>query len=272
MGKGLKVSMIPRIVFLGFLVVLCLFPFVFAAYTSLQHPKDYGRLVPLWRLTLENYYQVAQYVPLGRWYFNTAFVTGIVILSNLFFSSMAGYAFARFSFPGRNLLFMLVLGTMILPVQAYIIPLYFLIAGFGWQNTYQALIFPISIFPFCVFLMRQYYLTLPKELEDAAKIDGLGSLGIFLKIALPLSKPALATLIILSFTWTWNGFVIPLTMINDPMYFTLPVGLNTLKDLYFDWPTINMAGFIYITTPVIVAFIVLQKYVVQAFITAGLKG
>lgn len=260
------------IIFLSVLAVFCLFPFVFAFYSSLQHPGDYGHFVAPWKLTFENYIKVAQYAPLSQWYFNTIFVTSMVVLSNLFFSSMAGYALARFSFPGKNTMLLFILGTMVLPVQVYLIPLYFLIARLNWQNTYQALIFPISVFPFCVFLMRQYFLTLPRELEDAAKIDGLGDFGIFFRIALPLSKPALATQVILSFTWAWNGFVIPLTMTTDPSYFTLPVGLNSLKDLYFDWPTINMAGFIYTTFPVIAVFIAFQKHIIQAFVTAGIKG
>lgn len=255
---------------LSVLVIICLFPFFYAFYISLQYPKDYGTFVGLDRLTLYNYLRILELVPLARWYLNTLVVTLIVVLSNIIFSTMAGYALARFSFPGRDFIFLLILGLMILPVQAYLIPLYFNVVHWGLQNTYFSIISPIAVYPFCIFLMRQYFLTIPKELEDAAKIDGLGPFGIFLKIGIPLSKSAVATQAILAFTWTWNQFVIPVTMINKPDRFVLTVGLNMLKDFYFDWPTIDMAGVIYTVLPIVIVFVILQRYIIQAFTTAGL--
>ncbi|HPU44106.1 MAG TPA: carbohydrate ABC transporter permease [Dictyoglomaceae bacterium] len=267
MKKAMSMS---KYLVLIILAIACLFPFLYSLYISLQYPEDYGKLVGFNRLSLTNYKKILELVPIGRWYLNTILITCVVTFSNLLFSSMAGYALAHSISRVKNIIFMLILGVMILPVQAYLIPLYFNIVHWGLQNTYWSLILPIAIYPFCVFLMRQYFLTLPKELEDAAKIDGLGPLGVFFRIALPLSKPALSTQAILSFTWTWNGFVIPVTMINNSNYYTLTVGLNTLKDFYFNWPTIDMAGVIYTILPIIIVFIFLQEHITQAFATTGL--
>jgi multiple sugar transport system permease protein len=158
------------------------------------------------------------------------------------------------------------------PLQAYLIPLYLQVANLQWLNTYWALTIPFLGYTFYIFLMRQSFLTLPKDLEDAAEVDGLSKLGVFFRIALPLSYTAVVTQAILGFTSTWNSFLIPVTMTNDPSVFVLTVGLNTLKSQYYDFPTVTMAGVILLTVPVIVVFIAFQRYIVPSLATSGLKA
>jgi multiple sugar transport system permease protein len=185
---------------------------------------------------------------------------------------MAGYALARLHFVGRKAIFLLVLAIMMVPLQAYLIPLYLTVAELDWLNTYKALIIPFVAYTFFIFLMRQSFLSIPQELEDAAEVDGLGKLGIFLRIALPLSLTALVTQAVLGFTMTWNSFLIPVTMTNDKDYFVLTVGLNTLKSQYYDFPTVTMAGVILLTAPVILVFVLFQRFIVPSLATTGLKG
>jgi multiple sugar transport system permease protein len=267
-----RVRAIPKYLLLSALAVFALFPLLFAAYSSLQKPEDYGTWVGLGSLTMENFSRVNTIAPIGRWYFNTIVVVAVVVLGNLIMDTLAGYALARFSFPGKNLIFLLILGVMIVPLQAYLIPLYIWVARWGWLNSYLALTMPLMVYPFGIFLMRQFFLTIPRELEEAARVDGLGRFGTFARIILPISKPPLATLFILAFTWTWNNFIVPVTMNNNPDYFVISVGLNSLKDAHFDWPTVNMAGVMYLTIPVIFAFILMQKHIIQGIATSGLKG
>lgn len=259
-------------IILSLFVIVALSPFVYTIYTSLQLPKDYERWVSLRNLTFQNYIYVSQHAPIERWYFNTIVVTLIVVVSNLVMGTLAGYALARFSFPGKNLIFIFILGVMIIPIQTYLIPLYIMMARFGWLNSYLSLTFPIMVFPFGIFLMRQFFLTIPRDLEDAAKVDGLGRLGTLVRIILPISKTPLVTLSILSIIWTWNNFIIPVTMVNDPDYYVVTVGLNTLKNVNYELPTVTMAGVMYLTTPLILTFIFLQKYFIKGIATAGLKG
>lgn len=267
-----KFTAISSYVILGVFTLVALSPVVYTVYTSLQFPEDYERWVGLGNLTLQNYIFITEKAPIGRWYFNTILVTLIVVLANLVMDTLAGYALARFSFPGKNLIFILVLGVMIVPLQTYLIPLYIMMAQLRWLNSYLALTFPLMIFPFGIFLMRQFFLTIPKELEDAAKVDGLGRLGTLVRIILPISKTPLATLSILSIIWTWNNFILPVTMVNDPDYYVVTVGLNSLKDANFNWPTVTMAGVMYLTIPLTLTFIFLQKYFIKSIATSGLKG
>ena len=152
-----KFIVISSYVILSIFTLVALLPVVYTIYTSLQFPKDYGRWVGLKNLTLQNYIFVAEKAPISRWYFNTILVTLIVMLANLIMDTLAGYALARFSFPGKNLIFLLVLGVMIVPLQTYLIPLYIMMAQLHWLNSYLALTFPLMVFPFGIFLMRQFF-------------------------------------------------------------------------------------------------------------------
>lgn len=178
--------------------VITLGPFIWSIITSLKPTSELNTFaVNIKHLTLDNYKMIITKFPFLRWFINSAIVAVIVTLGNILFNSMAGYALARINFPGRNLLFMVVLALMMVPGQVVMVPTYILLSKLGWVNTYMGLTIPFLTSNFGIFLMRQFFLSLPKELEEAATIDGLSRFGIFFKIVLPLSKPALATQFIL---------------------------------------------------------------------------
>jgi multiple sugar transport system permease protein len=252
--------------------LILLAPLLYALYTSFEQPQDYGRFAGFARLTLLNYSQVLTLVPILRWYLNTVIVTGIIIAGNFLVNTPAGFALARIEFRGRRAIFLLVLGIMMVPLQAYLIPLYLMVAGLGWLNTYAALTIPFLVYCFFIFLMRQFFLTLPRELDDAAAVDGVGRIGTFMRVGLPLSGPALVTQVVLGFTLTWNSFLIPVTMTTDRSFFVLTVGLNTLKSQYYDFPTVTMAGVILLTVPVILVFLFFQRSIVPTLASSGIRG
>jgi multiple sugar transport system permease protein len=252
--------------------LILLAPLLYALYTSFERPQDYGRFAGFARLTVRNYSQVLTLVPILRWYLNTVIVTGIIIAGNFLVNTPAGFALARIEFRGRRAIFLIVLGVMMVPLQAYLIPLYLMVAGLGWLNTYAALTVPFLVYCFFIFLMRQFFLTLPRELDDAAAVDGVGRIGTFLRVGLPLSGPALVTQVVLGFTLTWNSFLIPVTMTTDRSFFVLTVGLNTLKSQYYDFPTVTMAGVILLTVPVILVFLFFQRSIVPTLASSGIRG
>jgi multiple sugar transport system permease protein len=252
--------------------LLMVSPLLFAIYTSLERPEDYLHLVSLDQLTFDNYQYVFTHAPIARWYLNTALVTGCIVLGAVTLNTMAGYALARIDFPGRRLVFLLVLAVLMVPLQAYLIPLYLMVTQIGWLNSYQALIIPFLISPFLIFLMRQSFRGLPQDLEDAAAVDGAGRLVTFVRIAVPLSVTAIATQALLAATWTWNSFMIPVTMTNQKDYFVLTVGLNSLQSQFYTLPTIQMAGAVLLTIPVVIMFVLFQRFIVPSLATAGIRG
>ena len=249
-----------------------LFPLLYALYSSFQSPSDYRKLVDLDRLGLDNYRQVMSLVPLARWYFNTIVMTAAILIGNFLVNTPAGYALARLRFRGRRPIFAVILAIMMVPLQAYLIPLYIMLAQLKWLNSYASLVVPFVTYTFYIFLMRQFFLTLPREYDDAAEVDGLGKLGVFFRIGLPLAGPGIVTQAVLGFTATWNSFLIPVTMTNDKDMFVLTVGLNTLKSQYYDFPTTTMAGVVLLTLPVVAVFIAFQKHIVPSLATTGIKG
>ncbi|MBE3578689.1 MAG: carbohydrate ABC transporter permease, partial [Caldanaerobacter subterraneus] len=195
----------------------------------------------------------------------------IVTFGNMLFNSMAGYALARINFPGRNFLFLLVLALMMIPGQVVMVPTYILLSKLGWVNTYMGLTIPFLTSNFGIFLMRQFFLTIPRELEEAATIDGMSRFGIFFKIVLPLAKPALATQFIFMFTGNWNSFLWPSLLTSSDDMYTLPVGLNSFYGQYYQFWNQVMAGAILLTLPTIVIFLIFQRYFVRGIATTGLK-
>ncbi|WP_043883934.1 carbohydrate ABC transporter permease, partial [Caldanaerobacter subterraneus] len=183
----------------------------------------------------------------------------------------AGYALARINFPGRNFLFLLVLALMMIPGQVVMVPTYILLSKLGWVNTYMGLTIPFLTSNFGIFLMRQFFLTIPRELEEAATIDGMSRFGIFFKIVLPLAKPALATQFIFMFTGNWNSFLWPSLLTSSDDMYTLPVGLNSFYGQYYQFWNQVMAGAILLTLPTIVIFLIFQRYFVRGIATTGLK-
>jgi ABC-type glycerol-3-phosphate transport system permease component len=223
-------------------------------------------------LTTANFGKVAQQVPYFRFFLNSLIVSTGITVAQLVTCSTAGYAFARLRFRGRNALFAVVIGSLMIPIQVTIVPLFLVMSKIGLTNTLWSLIFPGVFSAFGIFLLRQHFLTLPRELEEAARIDGAGHLRTFVRIVLPLSGPSLATLGILCFTYWWNDLLLPLVMINDPAKETLPVGLILLAGRYSTGSLGTIAaGITMAVVPVLVVFVTAQRYVVQSIASSGLK-
>lgn len=225
--------------------------------------------------TLQNFQELfkrAEEAPVLRWFFNSVLVAGTGTVCYLLLTSMAAYAFSRLQFPGRNVLFFIVIATLIIPGQVTIIPVFLLLQKLHWFNTYYALVVPGLAGAFGVFLLRQFFLTIPKELEEAALIDGCGRAGIYWRVILPLGKPALATLAIFSFLGGWNDFMLPLIATNEIEMRTLPVGLTIFLGRYSMQYGLVMATAVIATLPVLVMFLLFQRHIIRGVVLTGLKG
>lgn len=224
-------------------------------------------------LALENYVNVFEKIPLWKYFINSLFVALVTTFGQIIVSALAGYAFARLNFRWRDGIFLLVLITMLVPPQVNIIPLFFLMRQLHWINTYQALILPGLFGGFGIFLMRQYFLGLPKDLEESAKIDGCNIFTTFFKIALPLAIPAVATLAIFTFVTTWNSFMWPLIVTNTESMRTLPVGLAIFKGSFREitlWGDL-LACSVICTIPVVGVFLLGKKYFINDILQGGVK-
>lgn len=255
----------------------CIIPFAWMLGTSFKAPGQVftfpPELIPDPVVT-DPWRRVFTQIPVMRYMANSIFVATSVMFGQLVFNVLAAYAFARIAFRGREVLFVLFLGTMMIPSQVTIIPGYVLMAYFGWVDTYFALTMPFLFgSAFGVFLLRQFFLTLPRDLEDAARVDGAGHLRILWYVVVPLAKPVMAAFSVFSFMHFWNDFMWPLIVINSDSKKTLTVGIATLSRSYFgtDWPLL-MAGTTLSVLPVLLIFFVAQKYFVQGIALTGLKG
>ncbi|HCZ07164.1 MAG: multiple sugar transport system permease protein [Thermotogota bacterium] len=222
--------------------------------------------------TLSNYRTVFEVVPYARWILNTVIYAGLTTLGHLLFDSMGGYAFARLRFPGKNLIFTLFLATMMVPAYVTIIPVYNLMVRYNLVNTYAGLFLPKLTGVVTLFMMRQFFLNLPTEIEEAAIIDGAGVVRRFFQIALPMAKPALAALAIYTFLGTWNDFLWPLLMTSDKSMFTLTMGLNFFRTSYYTFWQLMMAATLFMTLPMVIVFLSFQRYFIESGVTSGLKG
>lgn len=252
-----------------------LFPFLWTVSTSLKDISEVFTYPP--RLSgkewvWENYVKVWERYPFLDFFLNTVKITALVVIGQLLTSSMAGYVFARLKFRGRDAIFMLYLATIIIPVQVTVIPNFFLMKTYGLIDTHWSLILPGLVSAFGTFLLRQFFQTIPAALEEAAKIDGCNPFGIYWRIFVPLSKPAMATLGIFICNGVWNDFYNPLIFINTTSKMTLTLGLATMQGLYStDWPVLMAATTISIT-PIIVLFLLAQDLFVRGVTLSGLKG
>ncbi len=257
------------------LFVFCI-PLYYMVSTSFKSEPEVFAIPIHWlpeTFSPSNYPEAFEVAPFAQYFYNSLVVAITVVLATLFFSALAGYGFAKFSFPGRRISFLFVLSTMMIPFQVLLIPLYVVVYKFGWTNSYAGLIIPGAISAFGVFLMHQACLTLPDELLDAARIDGAGEIGIFWRIVLPLLKPALATLAILTFLGSWNNFLWPLIVVTKDELFTLPVGMTVFQQpLRAPYWTYIMAVSTVATLPVMIVFIALQRYFIEGVVISGLKG
>ena len=250
-------------------------PFVWEALTSVKTLAESTQVPPTllprtWRW--ENYAEVFDRLPLAAMFGNTILMTLGRTLGQLVFCSLAAYAFARMQFPGRNLLFAMFLAVLMVPPQLFLIPQYQIMADLGWLNTLQALILPGMFSAFGTFLLRQFFLTLPGELEEAARLDGCNPLQVYWHVALPLVKPGLLALVILTILWSWNDLLWPLIVTTDPEQMPLSAGLATLAGQYDTPYTLLMAGSLMATVPVILLFLALQKQFIQGIALTGTKG
>jgi multiple sugar transport system permease protein len=256
------------------IALVMLLPMVWMLVTSLETVQE-TRLTPVLvprSLQWQNYTQVLQLTQFPRWFLNTVIVTVVVVIGNLLICSLAGYAFARLRFFGRDVLFVLVLATLMIPFQIVMIPTYLIVRALGMIDTLGALILPNLAGAFGIFMLRQFFRTLPVELEEAARIDGASRLGVLFKIVLPLSGPALATLAVVTFLWTWNDFLWPLVTIYAPSHMTLQLGLLTFQGAHKSNTNLLMAANVMSMLPVLALFFAAQRYFIRGIATTGLKG
>jgi multiple sugar transport system permease protein len=254
--------------------LVMLLPLVWTVVTSVEGPADVGRFPPVLlphSLHLANYRDAWHAAPFGQWFLNSAVVAGCAVLGNLVLCSMAGYAFARIRFAGRGVLFVGLLATLMVPLQVLIIPTFIIVRALHLVDTLPALILPNLVTPFSIFLFRQFFRTLPVELEDAARIDGASRLRILARIVLPLSKPVLATVAVITFLWSWNDFLWPLIVISSPRHMTLQLGLSTFQGAHTTQWALLMAGTVMSQLPVLALFFAAQRYIVQSIAMSGLR-
>ncbi len=255
--------------------ITMIFPFLWMFSTSL---KDLGQvfttginLIPN-PVKWSNYVKAWSSIPFGRFYVNSVFVAVTVTAGQVFTSSLAAYAFARLKFPGRDKLFFGYLATMMIPGTVTMIPVFILMKIMGWLDTYKALILPGMFTAYGTFMLRQFFMTLPHDLEDAAKIDGCSLFGIYWRVILPLSKPALATLATFTFIWNWGNFIWPLVITNSEKMKTLPIGLSYFQDLHSTEWTLLMAASLIVLVPALIVFIFNQRFFTRGIALTGMKG
>jgi multiple sugar transport system permease protein len=252
-----------------------LFPFLWMLLSSLKDATQIfkAEVFPA-RPTLDNYLFIfsSKSSTFPRWFLNSTIVAAGTTVSVLFFDSLVGYTLSSFRFPGKRIIFLLIISTLMIPTEMLIIPWYAMARSLQWANKYWGIMFPGMISAFGVFLMRQFTGTIPRDLMDAARVDGRGELRIFFSVVLPLVTPALATLAIFSFIGNWNAFLWPLIVVSKPRMFTLPVGLaNFSGEAGSDWHLI-MTGAAVSMVPLMLVFALFQKQIVRGIAMSGLKG
>ncbi len=273
--KPISWGSIFTFIILGFGAVLMIAPFLWIIQAAFGDTTEVFKLPPRWlpaNPSLENFEDVFNQVPYHLFLFNSLKLAIIVTIGQLITCSLAAYAFARLEFPGRNVLFVLLLSALMIPGQVTIVPLFILVRQLGLYNTHAALILPALVNPFGVFLLRQYFVTLPTELEDAARVDGANVFTIYWRIILPLSGPVLTTLAILTFVGMWNSYFFPLIMINSPELQVITVGLTLLRGQYGVGALGPIAAALTMAiVPVLLVFVFLQKYIIKSIVSTGLK-
>ncbi|WP_199421756.1 carbohydrate ABC transporter permease [Actinotalea solisilvae] len=262
-------------VVLGLGLVVVMSPFFWMALSSVKGEGEIRRVPPTWwpeAPTLDNFRELFARLDFPQFFTNSILVATVVTLGNLVFCSMLGYVLAKYDFAGKRLLFRVVLGTLMIPGMVTLVPLFVLVANMGMVNTYFGLILPFLAAPFGVFLMRQFFLGIPDELIDAARVDGAGEARIFVQIVVPLAKPALATLAILTFLGSWNNFLWPLVVATTEDKYTLPVALALYStgQNQTDYGLL-LAGAVVVLVPILVLFLLLQRYFVQGVAMTGIK-
>jgi multiple sugar transport system permease protein len=269
-----------------FVAALFAIPFLWSVSTSFRTLADtvagFSLLPRHW--TTSGYHEAFHTFNFGKYTLNSAIIAGAITLSNLFLASLGGYAFARLKFPGREVLFMLVLGTLMIPDQLRLVPIYLMLVNWipswvghlGWHNASlvnrNGVILIQLVSATSLFLMRQYFLTIPRDLEEAAKLDAAGYFKTYRKVMLPLAGPALAAVGILTFQGTWNALFWPAVLLQDKTQYTIPIGIANFIGAYqTNWPPL-MAASVLAIVPILVIFVVFQRYFVAGIASAGVKG
>jgi multiple sugar transport system permease protein len=255
--------------------VVMLLPFVWMLSTSLKRPPEIFTYPPVWipsEIAWDNYAKTVSVMPFGRFYLNSLIVTASVTTLQILVSSLAAFAFARLRFRGRDALFLLYLATLMIPFQVTMIPNFIVVRTLGWYDTYQALILPTAFSAFSTFLLRQYFLGIPRDLDEAARMDGASSFQIWWRVILPLSGPVLAALAIFVSLNSWNDFLWPLIITNSLEMRTLPVGLSTFQGQFkVEWHLL-MAGSVIAMLPVLIVYIFAQRWFIKGITLTGMGG
>jgi putative chitobiose transport system permease protein len=269
-------SRLKTYLLLGVIALAMLLPLIWLISTAFKSPgEDIFRFPPQFipqQPTLENFIKVWQTNPFGQYLFNSVVVAVLTVGLNLLFCSLAAYPLARLKFRGREVFFSLIISTILIPFQIVMIPLYILTVQMGLRNTYLGLIFPAIASAFGIFLLRQAFQGVPKELEEAARMDGCSELGIWWFVMLPSIRPALVTLAIFVFIGSWSDFLWPLIILDQPEYYTLPLGVAKLAGAFsLDWRLIA-AGSVISIAPILFFFLLMQRYIVPTETGSGVKG
>jgi putative chitobiose transport system permease protein len=258
------------------IAIIMLLPLLWLMSTALKAPSENIFQFPPQLLpehpTLQNFVRVWQSQPFGRYFVNSILVSALTVGLNLIFCSLAAYPLARLNFAGKDWIFTAVISTIMIPFQIVMIPLYILTVQLGLKNTYLGVIFPAIASAFGIFLLRQAFLTVPKDLEEAARMDGCSELAIWWHVMLPSVRPALVTLTIFVFIGAWSDFLWPLLVLDDPNFYTLPLGVSKLAGTFsLDWRLIA-AGSVISILPILLFFLVMQRYIVPSEVGSGVKG
>jgi multiple sugar transport system permease protein len=259
---------------LGIVGFLFVYPFIFMVASSLKDsPEVFSNIMGLLgaKLRWDNYGTVLGTVNMSRYLLNTVFVTLCVTIGQIVTSLLGGYAFARINFPGRDLIFRLYIGTMMIPFTVIIIPMYKMMQVFHWVDKFQSLIIPWLFTAYGTFLMRQFFKGIPKELEEAAMLDGASRFEILWRIFVPLAGPAIATQFTISFLYAWNSFIWPLVAIQSKTNYVVTQGLADIQGGYHSNPPLVLAGATLVILPTVIVFLFAQRYFVEGIATTGMK-
>jgi len=277
---GLRLASLPAWSIGLCVALLWAMPFVWMVSTSLKLPGDVMTVDVEWlprRMTFGNYEKVFTEYPVARWFFNSLFVAVVSTGLNILFGAMAGYALARLRFPGRDFMFFLFIASMMVPAEVTVVPLLLGIIKIGWWNTYQALICQPLTYVYSVYIFRQFFLNFPRDLEDAAKMDGAGHFLIFRRIAFPLARAPMIAATVIVFTLNWNNFLWPLLAVSDESMKTLPVGIAAFAPVIgtrtqLEGFALGMAGITILSVPTLLLFFVLQRYFIQGLSSGAVRG
>lgn len=257
------------------IAVIMVVPFLWMLSTSLKTQYDAVKIPPVWipdPPQWENYVRLFTEQPMFQFMLNTIKIVFFVVLGQLFFSSLAAYSFARISFKGRNVVFFLYIATLLVPGQVTMIPTYLMFAKAGLTDNHLALILPAFFSAFGVFLLRQFFMSLPRELEEAAEIDGCNPFMTYWRIMLPLVVPAMLTLGVFTLMNTWNDYMGPLIYLSSPEKYTMTLGIAYFKGVYTTQWNLVMAGSIVSVMPILIAYLCAQKYFIEGIAFSGVKG